>query len=162
MSAYPLAALLSLRALRLEAADKAVQAAERAAAAAAAEEERRALELARWRLFRQEETERRWAALLGIGQTLGQLDDFRAGLGELSRQELALAEALEEAAQRTAARRAELAAARQARLALNQAKEKLERHRELWADEEAKEQQRLESLEMEEFARPSLVPSAEL
>jgi type III secretion protein O len=154
-----LRALLSLRALRVEAADKAVKFAEQALGEALAEAERRETILERWRIVMAEETERRWAALLGTKKTLEQLDDFRAGLGELVRREMALAQDAADAREIVEKRRTELTEAKEARLACLRAKVKMERHRDLWLAEELKEEERLEGLELEEFTRPSATPA---
>ena len=81
---YPLQALLSVRHYREDAARNALRLEERRLVQAREEVGRRQAELERYRLWRQEEEERRYAAILGASLSLEEVADFRASLGMLA------------------------------------------------------------------------------
>ena len=158
MTGYPLGAMMTVRIRRVEAAVKALSAAEGRLRGALAEKDRLEAELERWRRLMEAEKERRWAALLGSLTTLGGLEDFRSDLAGLGLREAALIAEVEAAEKVAAERRKEVEAARGELSARNRAKEKLERHRETWLAAEAAELDRLEALELEESVRPAPAP----
>ncbi len=148
---YPLADLWRLRNLRRDRAEGAVQAAEQALARAVEEKERLAGDLGEYRAWRRAEVDRRYRALLGQTVTRKELDAFHAGLAALEREELRRGEALSQAG---AAEERARQSVREARLALTRADRalrKIQAHRDQWQEADAKEQTRLEDLEMEEF-----------
>ena len=81
---YPLQALLSVRHYREDAARNALRLEERRLVQAREEVGRRQAELERYRIWRQEEEERRYAAILGASLSLEEVADFRASLGMLA------------------------------------------------------------------------------
>ena len=81
---YPLQALLSVRHYREDAARNALRLEERRLVQAREEVGRRQAELERYRVWRQEEEERRYAAILGASLSLEEVADFRASLGMLA------------------------------------------------------------------------------
>ena len=83
MEKYPLAPLLKVREYREDAAKNALSAAERAVVEAQEAVERCRGELERYKVWRQEEVERRYDAIMGKGLSLKELDVFKAGLGAL-------------------------------------------------------------------------------
>ena len=94
MEKYPLAPLLKVREYREDAAKNALSAAERAVVEAQEAVERCRGELERYKVWRQEEVERRYDAIMGKGLSLKELDVFKAGLGALADGELKLEEAI--------------------------------------------------------------------
>ena len=97
MEKYPLAPLLKVREYREDAAKNALSAAERAVVEAQEAVERCRGELERYKVWRQEEVERRYDAIMGKGLSLKELDVFKAGLGALADGELKLEEAIAQA-----------------------------------------------------------------
>lgn len=155
MAKYPLQALLSVRWFREDAAKNAVRAAERKALAAREAVETCRAELAEYRIWRVEETERRYDAIMGVDMSLDDIDAFKAGLaaladGELTRETAAAAAEKEAAACSLAVSKAREAVAEARREAA-----KIEAHRDIWREEAKKEAERLEDLEMEEFHTPA-------
>ena len=74
MEKYPLAPLLRVREYREDAAKNALSAAERAVVEAQEAVERCRRELERYKVWRQEEVERRYDAIMGKGLSLKELD----------------------------------------------------------------------------------------
>lgn len=148
---YPLAPLLRVREFREEAAKNAVRAAERAVAEAEAETERRRAELARYAVWREEEAERRYAAIMGASLSLKEVDEFKAGLGALADGELQRREAVDRAEEEAGRRREALSQARDAARRAQHETAKILAHRDIWREEARREAERLEDVEMEEF-----------
>ena len=144
MEKYPLAPLLKVREYREDAAKNALSAAERAVVEAQEAVERCREELERYKVWRQEEVERRYDAIMGKGLSLKELDVFKAGLGALADGELKLEESIAQALENVKKRQE---AARQAQ----HETAKIVTHRDIWLVEAKREAERLEDLEMEEF-----------
>ena len=159
-SRYPLAGLLFLRNLREENAARAVRAAEAAARLAAAAREAQEKKLAEYRLWRREETERRYRSIMGQTLSRTELDDFKTGLALLDERELAEVEELRQAESALAEAEAKTAAAREDWRAADRARRKLLTHQDEWRTAEAREAGRQEDLELEEF-KPG-APGAQL
>ena len=148
---YPLADLLSVREFREEAAKRNVSRAQTAVreAKAAAEEKKQALE--EWRVWRVQETDRRYDALLGKKTVIEKIDEFNRGLALLAAQELqkeAEIDAAKKAVQQSEA------ALRKAQYEVSTARKntaKIEAHKAIWAEESKKAAERAEDLEFEEF-----------
>jgi type III secretion protein O len=149
--AYPLAGLLRIRDFRLDAAQQAQRAAEAEVQRAIAEREEKARELERYKTWRAEEIERRYAGILMHEMTMEDLDKFKAGLAQLAEGEIAREGAILEADKHIEEARLALEAARRAYVHANQEREKILYHRGEWQKTEAKEAARAEDLEMEEF-----------
>jgi hypothetical protein len=143
-----------LRIFREQAADKKVKEADIQRQKAIKEHSEKKDELNHYREFRQAETERRWKSLLGENLSIDELHEFRAGLSHLAQRELNLEVELEQKEKIVMDKTALFNTAKAEFLACLKARDKLERHRELYLTELNKEKLRLEDLEMEEF-RPS-------
>jgi type III secretion protein O len=114
-----------------------------------AEGEKALNDAVRWR---EEEEERRYRAALFTHMSPKALDAFKAGLAALREKEAALREELErrEKTAEDAQESRDLAHTRLLRLRRDT--EKINAHRQTWSAGEAREAQRLEDLEMEEFS----------
>ena len=144
MEKYPLAPLLKVREYREDAAKNALSAAERAVVEAQEAVERCRGELERYKVWRQEEVERRYDAIMGKGLSLKELDVFKAGLGALADGELKLEEAIAQALENVKKRQEDVRKAQHETA-------KIVTHRDIWLVEAKREAERLEDLEMEEF-----------
>ena len=85
---YPLEALLSVRNYREDAAKRALTRSQDAVREAEAEVEKAREELEGWRKWRVEETDRRYAALIGRPTRIGRINEFNQGLASLAAEEL--------------------------------------------------------------------------
>ena len=151
MEKYPLAPLLKVREYREDAAKNALSAAERAVVEAQEAVERCRGELERYKVWRQEEVERRYDAIMGKGLSLKELDVFKAGLGALADGELKLEEAIAQALENVKKRQEDVRKAREAARQAQHETAKIVTHRDIWLVEAKREAERLEDLEMEEF-----------
>jgi hypothetical protein len=148
---YPLEGLLAIRAFREETALRNVSAAEAALKAAALETEKRRREFESYRRWRGEEVERRYQSIMGREMSLRDLDEFKASLARLDLEEQMKRQAALEAEKLQEAAWADL---RKARATLNlamRAKRKILSHRDQWLEGVAREEERLQDLELEEF-----------
>lgn len=145
---YPLQALLSVRHYREDAARNALRLEERRLVQAREEAERRRIELERYRTWRQEEEERRYAAIMGATLSLEEVADFRAALGALATGEQERLQAVGQAEEQVRQQEQAVALARREAA-------KIEKHRDIWQENAKREQEHLEDLELEEFATPS-------
>lgn len=151
MDAYPLASLLLLRHFREDAAKRRL-----ASAQLALKEAREAVVRAEetfdaWKVWRLQEVERRYEAILGQRTSIEKLDEFHRGLAALAAREM------EEAMRVDAARKTEKdceAAVTSAKRAASQARKncaKMEAHRNLWREEEKKRLEKVAETELEDF-----------
>jgi chromosome segregation ATPase len=129
-----------------------------ALAASLAEVERRQKVLEAWKVFVKAEVERRWQGFIGTQTSVKGIERFREQLAQLDRRELELALEVEKAQKEVETRRSDLAKAKAERLARAKAREKLEQHRNIWQAEVAKEEERLEDQELEDYNRPTTDP----
>ena len=152
MTDYPLAPLARVRQLREEAAATEYSASEKALLAAREETLARRKALEDYLVWRTEEEDRRYQEILGKEMTRREMDVFKTGIAALREKDAILIEAVEEArkAEEEAARRRDEAVEtlRQCR----KDKEKIGIHQDVWLLEEAREAERREDLEMEEFS----------
>ena len=130
--------------LRLSAAERAVVEAQEAV-------ERCREELERYKVWRQEEVERRYDAIMGKGLSLKELDVFKVGLGALADGELKLEESIVQALENVKKRQEDVRKAREAARQAQHETAKIVTHRDIWLVEAKREAERLEDLEMEEF-----------
>ena len=151
MQPYPLQSLLTVRHFREEAAKNEVRAAERRLAEAREEVRKREEELERYRVWRPEEENRRYDAILGEAMSLDDVAEFRASLGALAEGEQEREQAVAEAEKNVARKEQEVNTAREAVAAARKEAAKIEAHRDIWLTEAKKEAERQEDLEMEEF-----------
>ena len=151
MTVYPLAPLARVRQLREEAAATDYSAREKALAAARQETLARRKALEDYLVWRKNEEERRYLEILGKELAGKDLDTFKSGLADLREKDNVLMEAVEEAlkAEEEAARRRDEAAETLKRRRKD--KEKIDEHRKILRVGEAREAERREDLEMEEF-----------
>jgi type III secretion protein O len=148
---YPLAGILFIRDFRVDAAAKAVGAAEALLRDEQAKCARRREEHAAYRIWRIEETARRYRQIIGQCLGLGDVDKFKKGLALLADEELQKEAAVQEAAQAVEAARQNVAAARQSWRNADLDRQKILYHREQWQKDRAVEAARAVDLEMEEF-----------
>ncbi len=151
MDGYPLAPLLSVREYREEAAKNAVRAAENAVREAEAEVARQQEKLDSYRVWRVEEEERRYDAIMDVVLTLEDLDTFKAGLASLADGERQHEEKVAEARRQVEKCRKAVEKARDEAARARRETSKILAHRDIWKEEAKKEAARLEDLEMEEF-----------
>lgn len=132
MEKYPLAPLLKVREYREDAAKNALSAAERAVVEAQEAVERCRGELERYKVWRQEEVERRYDAIMGKGLSLKELDVFKAGLGALADGELKLEEAIAQALENVKKRQEDVRKARESARQAQHETAKIVTHRDIW------------------------------
>lgn len=153
---YPLESLLSVRTYREDAAKRNLVRAQQAIREAEAEKVKREEELEAWRVWRVEETDRRYAAFLGKPTQIEQIDAFNHGLSILAEDELVKIAAVDTAQENVEKCKT---ACEQAKTNAKEARKntaKIETHKSIWQEDAKKEAERLEDLEMEEF-KPVLV-----
>ena len=155
MEKYPLAPLLRVREYREDAAKNALSAAERAVVEAQEAVERCRRELERYKVWRQEEVERRYDAIMGETMSLEEVAGFRASLGALAEGEQERILAVTEAEKAVGQKEREVAAAREAVAEARREAAKIEAHRDIWLAEAKREAERQEDLELEEFKTPA-------
>ncbi|MDR2786750.1 MAG: type III secretion protein [Candidatus Accumulibacter sp.] len=148
---YPLAGLLRIRDFRVDAASKAMRAAETRVRAAQAELAEKEAEWERYGVWRQEEVERRYQSIMNRAMLLPEIDAFKAGLSALADQELLREEAARKAARALEKAREEARNAREGWLLANRERQKIDYHRDNWQQYQAKEESRREDVEQEEF-----------
>ncbi len=151
MERYPLESLLSVRHYREEGAKRQVRVAENAMREAEAAVEQRKKELEEFRLWRKEEEERRYQAIMNRPMTIGQLDDFKTGLAMLAAQEAEKEKAVVLAEKDVQLRRTELTKAQEAVKLARKNTSKIQAHKDIWQEEAKKEAEHKEDLELEEF-----------
>jgi len=151
LTAYPLAPLARVRQLREDAATTEYSAREKAFLAARQETLVRRKALEDYLAWRKEEEDRRYRDILGKELSRKEMDEFKTGVAALREKENVLMEAVDEAlkAEEEAARRRDEAAETLKRRRKD--KEKIDEHRKIWRLGEAREAERREDLEMEEF-----------
>ena len=155
MPSYPLQSLLTVRHFREEGAKNEVRAAERRLAEAREEVRKKEEELERYRIWRPEEENRRYAAIMGETMSLVEVAGFRASLGALAEGEQERILAVTEAEKAVGQKEREVAAAREAVAEARREAAKIEAHRDIWLAEAKREAERQEYLEMEEFKTPT-------
>jgi type III secretion protein O len=152
MKGYPLDTLLRVRSLREDNSIRALKAAEAAYAEArltAAEKEKA---LAAYRVWRKEEEDRRYLEIMLQHLSLDELDKFHDGLRLLKDGEISREEELEKARAALLEAGAEVEKAKKIFLQARMDTQKILGHRDIWLQEQAKEELRAEDLEMEDFS----------
>ena len=155
MPSYPLQSLLTVRHFREEGAKNEVRAAERRLAEAREEVRKKEEELERYRIWRPEEENRRYDAIMGETMSLEEVAGFRASLGALAEGEQKRILAVTEAEKAVGQKEREVAAAREAVAEARREAAKIEAHRDIWLAEAKREAERQEDLELEEFKTPA-------
>ena len=155
MPSYPLQSLLTVRHFREEGAKNEVRAAERRLAEAREEVRKKEEELERYRIWRPEEENRRYDAIMGETMSLEEVAGFRASLGALAEGEQERILAVTEAEKAVGPKEREVAAAREAVAEARREAAKIEAHRDIWLAEAKREAERQEDLELEEFKTPA-------
>ena len=151
MEAYPLEALLSVRHYREEGAKRAVRRAETAVREADALVETKMAELEEYRLWRKQEEDRRFDAIMEKPMSIGQIEDFKAGLALLADRETRKEEDVAKARKEAEKARQTLEKARADAKTAQKNAAKIAAHKDIWSVEAKKEAERLEDLELEEF-----------
>lgn len=155
MPSYPLQSLLTVRHFREEGAKNEVRAAERRLAEAREEVRKKEEELERYRIWRPEEENRRYDAIMGETMSLEEVAGFRASLGALAEGEQERILSVTEAEKAVGQKEREVAAAREAVAEARREAAKIEAHRDIWLAEAKREAERQEDLELEEFKTPA-------
>ncbi|WP_446424041.1 type III secretion system stalk subunit SctO [Mailhella sp.] len=151
MDSYPLESLLSVRHFREEEAKRTVRYAELAVREAeeAVLAQKKALE--EFRVWRVQEEERRYDAIMNTVMDTRELDSFKAGLVALAAMEAEREEDIRRAEKKAEESRKALDNAREAaKLALKNTA-KIQTHKDIWAEEAKKDAEHREDLELEEF-----------
>jgi type III secretion protein O len=148
MGLYPLEALLSVRHYREAAAAGNVRKAESELKQAEQTASERAEELRQFRIWHAEETERRYDAILGTPCSIRKLDEFKAGLASLDAEEIVKEEALSAAEKETEDKRKALETAKAAAKAAQKETAKIQAHKDIWTEDDKKETERKEDLEL--------------
>jgi type III secretion protein O len=156
---YPLAGLMKIRDFRVDAASKAVQAAEARLRVAREDRLEKEKELERYKRWREEEVERRYQSIMGRTMDQVEIDGFKAGLSRLADLALEKEEALREADRVVEEASRDAQTARNGWILANQERQKIEYHRDDWRKAQADEANRKEALEQEEF-KPLLFEAA--
>lgn len=154
---YPLQALLTVRHYRENAARDALRLEERRLVQVREELARRQAGLERYRLWRREEEERRYAAILGTCLSPEQVAEFRASLTALATGEQGRLQNVRQAEEEVVRQEGAVNGARQAAAQARRDAARIETHRDIWRENARREQERLEDLELEEFVVPSPV-----
>lgn len=151
MDGYPLESLLSVRHFREEGAKRTVRYAELAVREAeeAVFASRKALE--DYRIWRYEEEERRYDAIMQKSMSLGDIDRFKAGLAQLAAGETLKEEEIYKAEKKVLEAEKALVDARHAAKQAMKNTAKIRTHKEIWSEEEKKEAEHRADLELEEF-----------
>ena len=151
MDSYPLESLLSVRHYREEEAAGQVRDAEQRCREAEKRTEELQKELHSFRIWRREEEDRRYDAIMDTPMSLEALERFKAGLAALAEQETKKQDGLLQAEKAREDCTARLTQARdRARLAQKETA-KIQAHKDIWSQEARKQAERQEDLELEEF-----------
>lgn len=151
MAQYPLEALLNVRHYREGNAKQAVNKAREALSQAQIELENAIKARDDYRIWRIEEQDRRYDAIIGKECTLEDLENLKQDVAQLTLKEIEYEEECVKAEQRKKEREKEL---EEAKILLAEAKKetmKILAHKDIWKEEVKKEEARKEDLEMEEF-----------
>lgn len=151
MEAYPFAALLTVRRYREESAKRRVRSAEIAVREAEENVAQKQRELDEFRVWRRQEEDRRYAAVMNVPLSLERLEQFKAGLARLADEECTREQAVLSAKKEAEQRRVELEGAKTAAKIAGKNTSKIEAHRDIWKEDAKKEEERREDLELEEF-----------
>ena len=152
---YPLAAMLRVRGLHEDQAKREASAAEQRLREAQEMRDGRAAELERYKAWRPQEEDRRYAAIIGKSMDVAGLAEFREDLARLAQGEAERRQQVDEADAVVNERKSETDAARQTVILARRACMKLEEHRDIWTAAMRKEEERLADLEMEESRGPA-------
>ncbi len=110
----------------------------------------KAAELERYKMWRPQEEERRYASIIGKPMDAAKLGEFREDLARLAQGEAERQQQVDEAEAAVLDRQKETDRARDAVVQARKACMKLEEHRDMWTAAMRKEEERLADLEMEE------------
>ncbi len=161
MAKYPLASLLSAREFREDAAARESAAARRKADAAKAAEEEAEATWHAYQEWRPGEEVRLFEEIRGKVMPLTGLDGHRDDIQALRSRELHLEEVFHEAEEATAAAEKAAAEAKERHSETVRDRRKIEEHRNVWLQAEAKRQEAAEEAELEEFTTRSSESNSE-
>ena len=151
MEKYPLEALLSVRQYREELAKRLVRSAETALREAEQNIEEKKTALENFKIWRREEEERRYDAIMNVPMPMEKLDAFKASLAMLAAEENLHEEAVRQAENEREKRRKELDTAKSSAKTASRNTSKIQAHKDIWKEDARKENERKEDLELEEF-----------
>ncbi len=151
MEPYPLESLLTVRHYREEGAKRRVRTAENALRESEQAVDKAKEELERYRVWRREEEDRRYDAIMNVPMSLDRLDGFKAGLARLAAGETDRENAVLQARKNVETCRKELDSAKNAASTARKNTSKIQAHKDIWKEEAKKEAERQEDLELEEF-----------
>lgn len=151
MEGYPLDSLLSVRHFREEGAKREVRYAELAVREAEEEVLRRKKALQDFRIWRGEEEERRYDAIMNKPMSIREIDAFKAGLARLAAEETMKEEDVRKAELKAAEAQKALEASRENAKKAMKNTAKITAHKDIWAEDAKREAERMADLELEEF-----------
>lgn len=151
MEQYPLESLLTVRQYREEGAKRQVRSAELALKEAESTVEAVKKQLEAYRVWRRQEEDRRYEAIMNTSMSLEKLDAFKAGLAQLAAEESKREQAVVDAEKEVEKRRNDIEKAREAARAASRNTSKIQAHKDIWKEDAKKEAERQEDLELEEF-----------
>jgi hypothetical protein len=161
MRRYALQDMVRVRQHREEQASEAVARARRALVEAEKALLAAQIKLAEYAVWRVEEEKRRLDALMRRLLKLGELSDARQEIAALREHEYTLMDVVKRAEAAVVEAQARVDEARQRHAQAVRDLEKLLEHRTIWQTETARETERAEDLELEEFSRPRVVEAEE-
>lgn len=151
MEKYPLQALLNVRQYREKNAQHAVLSAEKAYADYVKQCTEQTQEIQNYHTWRLTEEEKKYTEIMGNCLTVQDLDDFKQYFGLLKAKELAMEEELAKLEQMKQEAKEQLVLRKEEFKTAQKNTAKIEAHKNIWKQEDKKEQERKEDLEAEEF-----------
>ena len=148
---YPLQSMIRIRAMREDRAASDLTVARRARRAAERTLREKAEVRERYQATKEERRDRVYDAVIGHAVKIEALDRARDAVKRIDEEGVLLEEDEKKAERDLEARTREASAARVRYVAAQKNKQKIELHREVWEEEDRKEQERLADIELEEF-----------
>ena len=149
--AYPLCSMIRIRSMREDRAATDLTRARRARTAAERTLREKTEAVARYEETKEERRDRVYDAVIGHAVKMEALDRARDAVNRIDEEGVLLEEDEKKAERDLEARTREASAARVRYVAAQKNKQKIELHREVWEEEDRKEQERLADAELEEF-----------
>ena len=150
--AYPLGSMIRIRSMREDRAATDLTRARRARTAAERTLREKTEAVERYEETKEERRDRVYDAVIGHAVKMEALDQARDAVNRIDEEGVLLEEDEKKAERDLEARTREASAARVRYVAAQKNKQKIELHREVWEEEDRKEQERLSDAELEEFA----------
>lgn len=150
--AYPLESMLKIRTMREDRAATDLTRARRARQAAETELRKKTDSREQYELTKESRRDRIYDAVMGRAVTVDLLDEARDAVRQIDEEGVLLEEAERKAAAELDEKKKLAAAAHVRYVAAEKNKQKVELHREVWMEDDRREQERLADAEMEEFS----------